>query len=496
MKHKTTIYTKLLNALAYGKFFYVIIGLFVVQGLWIAFTGRYPMAFDEMYHLGVIKLHAQQLSPFFEQQPIGGDEFGALTRDTSIFYHYIMSFPYRLSHALFQSEFIDVMMIRMCSVGFVAAALVVFRKILGFTKAPPAIIHAAMLFFVLTPLVPFEVAQMNYDNLMILGTSISLYACLRFWQVARTTNRFDMMWFLVAGSAVLFTSLTKYAFLPIAFIVSLYMVGVIYALCRRVAWRRVFVEARQAFGNRSRWLRFGLVGIFLLLLVSFAKMDGYNLVRYGTPQPECDQVMSIERCKSFGSWAWNYRYLQEKKDVDPNPLTFTASWWNRYFYSHFFLINGIFSGFVNRPAMPIAYITALVVFCSAVICALVWSRRIFADPVVRFLGVVSIFLIITLWLKNYATYIHLGRHLAEQGRYVLPVLLPLYFIGALALSAALGKAHRARMIVFGVVLFLFLQGGGIVSYLARTDSGWWFQNNAVSDFTEGVQKVVKPLVFE
>ena len=49
--------------------FYVVVGILVLQSVWIALTARYPQAFDENYHFGLIQLHAHQLLPFFTHQP-------------------------------------------------------------------------------------------------------------------------------------------------------------------------------------------------------------------------------------------------------------------------------------------------------------------------------------------------------------------------------------------------------------------------------------------
>ena len=70
--------------------------LFVLQAAWIALSGRYPMAFDENFHLGIIRLYAHHISPFWSGQPAGANAFGAVARDPSYLYQYLMSFPYRL----------------------------------------------------------------------------------------------------------------------------------------------------------------------------------------------------------------------------------------------------------------------------------------------------------------------------------------------------------------------------------------------------------------
>ena len=68
---------------------------FVIQSVWIALSAVYPQAFDEEFHFGIIKVYSHHWSPFLTKQPVGGNPYGALARDPSYLYHYLMSFPYR-----------------------------------------------------------------------------------------------------------------------------------------------------------------------------------------------------------------------------------------------------------------------------------------------------------------------------------------------------------------------------------------------------------------
>src|SRR4051812_30373118 len=96
-KTRPDIYAwRIIRLLNSSLFFKIVVALLVLQAAWIAFTGLYPMAFDEDYHLGVIRLYAHHLSPFWDGQPDGADRFGAVARDPSFLYQYLMSFPYRL----------------------------------------------------------------------------------------------------------------------------------------------------------------------------------------------------------------------------------------------------------------------------------------------------------------------------------------------------------------------------------------------------------------
>jgi hypothetical protein len=99
------------------------------------------MAFDEDFHLGIIRLYAHHLLPFWSSQPVGGDAYGAVARDPSYLYHYLMSFPYWLISQFTHDTTIQVLILRFINIGLFASGLVLFRRLLTRTFASPALLH-------------------------------------------------------------------------------------------------------------------------------------------------------------------------------------------------------------------------------------------------------------------------------------------------------------------------------------------------------------------
>lgn len=162
------------------KTFWLIVGLFLFEALWLAFSGRYPMAFDEDFHLGIIKIYAYHLSPFWGSQPVINDTFGAVNRDPSFLYQYIMSFPYRFIQLFTKDQTIIVIFLRIINVALFALSLPIFRRLLQKTGASKQIIHAALLLFILIPVVPLLAAQINYDNLFIPLSALTILLTINF----------------------------------------------------------------------------------------------------------------------------------------------------------------------------------------------------------------------------------------------------------------------------------------------------------------------------
>src|SRR5882672_10647373 len=112
MKKNITLASRLVRFVDSQPFFWLVIALLVLEAAWIALTGRYPMAFDEDFHLGIIRLYAHHISPFWAHQPPDGNAFGAVARDPSYLYQYLMSFPYRLVAAFTSDQTLQVLWLR------------------------------------------------------------------------------------------------------------------------------------------------------------------------------------------------------------------------------------------------------------------------------------------------------------------------------------------------------------------------------------------------
>src|ERR1044071_4545924 len=106
------------------RFFWVVLGFFVFESLWIGLSAVYPMAFDEEFHLGVIRIYSQQWSPFLASQPENANQFGALVTDPSYLYHYLMSFPYRLIAVITDNLMVQVILLRLFNVGMMTCSVV------------------------------------------------------------------------------------------------------------------------------------------------------------------------------------------------------------------------------------------------------------------------------------------------------------------------------------------------------------------------------------
>lgn len=497
---KRSVLTTSVSLLASKKFFYAIVGGFVFESAWIALSGRYPMAFDENFHLGIIRLYAHQWSPWFAQQPPGPAMFGAVVRDPSYLYHWLMSFPYRLTDALFHSEFLDVLSLRFLSIALIVVGLLIFRRLLQYVPISAALRNVVFLFFALTPLTSLAAAQINYDNLLFPLVGLCLLLAVQIMQTLRRSQRLDVRRLLSLISICMVASLVKYSFLPIFAGIVVYLLIVLWMQRKTLSWRQV--RAHIAIDTKRMWRQpsflLGIAGLAAAAAL-FVPTYGYNLAKYHTPAPECDQVISVDRCRAYGAWNRNYTYAQSKASVSANPVTFTKHWGGTYFYSVFSVVNGEYSGFMLERPLPVLFWTALIMFWTGLAVIVLFARRVFATAPARFLGIMLLVYIATLWLQNYSDYIHLGKHVAEQGRYLIILMLAAYALVAMALTRSINvlryRPQLLKLLLLGIGLLFVLQGGGMATYIVRTDDSWWWEQNVLArNINHAAQTVLKSLI--
>ncbi|HTB49013.1 MAG TPA: hypothetical protein VK712_02935, partial [Verrucomicrobiae bacterium] len=362
------------RVLAGPKFFRCIVVLFVLQAAWIALSGRYPMAFDEDFHLGIIRLYAHHLSPFWSGQPAGADVYGAVARDPSYLYQYLMSFPYRPVSAITHDQTIQVLVMRGLNIALFAAGLPLFRRLLLRTGASRTVAHACLLIFVLVPIVPLLAAQVNYDNLVLPLTALTMLLTLRFCDELRLYKRINARLLVELISLCLLGSLVKYAFLPIMLAVFVYVA--IWLKRTYDSWHKFWLSL--GFGltlmtRRTQWL------LFVLLVLSvglFTQRYGVNLVRYHNPVPDCGKVLSVKQCSAYGPWARDYNLAANKQatNYSGSPLVFTADWFYGMWLRTFFAVDGPGTDFQTRGPLVVPGLSAIF-FAGTALAAFTFTAR-------------------------------------------------------------------------------------------------------------------------
>lgn len=486
----------LYRVLASQKFFYGIVAFLVLTSVWVAISSLYPMAFDENFHLGIIKLYADVWNPFAIVQTPGAAEFGSITTDPSYLFHYLMSFPYRLLTAFTSSEMVVVIVLRLMNVAMFVAGLVIYRKVLLRAKLSPAIINTVFAVFVLIPVVPLLAGQINYDNLLMLIVAAAFWSALRIREGLRKNQKLPTAFMLWLVILLLFASVVKYAFLPIAAGVVFYLCYEIYRVLKH--GKAVPAQAWADFKRFSLPLKVALISLLGVGVLLFSQRYVVNIVRYHEPVPDCAAVLTVEECNQYSVWRRDNAYAQTKDGLEiRNPAYYTATHWVWGMWQRlFFTLAGPTNDYATRKPLPIPSYLAIALVAGGIILTIIYGRSLLRQyPIFALFIVVGALYVAALWLQVYQLYAYTARPVAINGRYLIPLLPALGVILAVAYSRFLSNIGQAKLkgVFACVVILLFLQGGSLVTYVVRSEPDWYWHDSFMQDANQDLQKILKPI---
>ncbi|MFS8118072.1 MAG: hypothetical protein ACMG55_06210, partial [Microcoleus sp.] len=479
------------------RFFWGILLFFIFESLWLVFSVIYPGAFDEAFHFGIIKIFANQWSPFFSHLPRGAEAFGAINHDPSYLYHYLMSFPYRLSSVFTHDQTTLVILLRLINVALFSTSLVLFRRFMLRAHLSKPLTHLSLLVFALLPIVPLLAAQINYDNLLVLliaGLLLLVQSAISSVQ----SRQLPLSTLLYIFILCLLASIVKYAFLPIFAALFVFFVGYLIISFRN----RAFITAlRKNWGETSRR---NILLLSTLLLISgglFCERYGVNLVVYKTPVPDCAKVLGNEACLQYGPWNRDYYLAQAKADSpDTGPTSYVATWMYGIWYRTFFSINGDstdMTRYLSYPPMPIIGFGAIALFIVALSMLLVRAKHIFyKQPLNICLGFIILCYTGVLFYQNYHMYLQTGQAVAINGRYLLLIAIPIVMLLAQAASSWLRGFEKTKLLLATLTILIFLQGGGFLSFIAHSQDGWYWPNQEVQAANKTAQQFVRSFTLD
>ena len=493
------VYTRVYGWLGSQKFFYIIVALLVFQALWIALTARYPQAFDENYHFGLIRLHAEQWLPYFTSHPPGGEVYGAVSRDPSYLFHFLFSLPYRLLATATDSVAVQVISLRLANVALFVGGLLAYRKLLAELKISRRITNVVLFFFVLTPIMPLLAGQINYDNLIFLLTGLLFYVTVKFLRRLREHDIFDGSLLLQILVYILFAGLVKYTSTPLSLAL---MAIILFVVVRH------FYRTASSFRDSIVWPKkvVLLLLVTLVLLLGGLSLERYgvNLARYHTPVPDCADVLTVEQCKSYSPWVRDYIYSQSyPKPSAWGVFVYPGVWAHRMVFETMFTVSSRFASdgtveYQAEPPLTVANYTAWTLTVVGAVLMLYYLRRLWRLVYLRYLLLAIIFYTLTLFAKNFSMYLHTGEAMAIHGRYLIPVFPVIY--AAIALVFALFADHRlyrpqVKTWLVIVTFLLLLQGAGIITWIMQSDSRWYWQQSSPSQtLNRTTQNVLEYLI--
>ena len=488
------------TVLSSPKLFWVIVGILVFQATWLALSAQYPLAFDENFHFGFIKVFAEQWSPFFSSTPDNSAALGSIIREPSYLYHYLFSFPYRLISLVTQDEVHQIIALRFINIALFSAGLVAFRNLLLQIHIPRRLIHFALLMLVLIPVVPFLAAHINYDNLLFVLIPLTLSLALACGRALQARKPVPIVQFLLLVILLCVTSLVKYVYLPVALAIFMYLVVL---WIRHPHKKQVFSQLVSGFSALGLALKVGLIFALIISSGLFLERYGANVVMYRDVAPPCEKVESRAHCAQFGPWARNQRMANDMRtnphSVDANPLRFVVAWLLGLLHRLYFAINYTYA---NKPPLVVPFMLALVMTVTGLVLVARWGLRVLRQypGLLLPLGATLLYSA-TLMYKNYTDYLTLGQLVAINGRYFIP-LLPIVFVFiGLAAGYAINRLTKrfgapTKTILASLIFILMLQGGGLLTFFVHSEKGWYWQDPTVIQVNEAAHNLISPLILQ
>jgi hypothetical protein len=321
MKNAYTVLSSTLNS---KRFTYAIILLFVLQASFVAFTFKYPTLFDEGFHLKIIDAFTQYRTPIIENQPQNLDILRDLAHEGSRFYHYVLSFIYTPVKLVVEDAAARLIAMRLLNVSFVAIGIWAYVKLiteqLGLKRAFGNFI---LLIFSTTPIFLLLSATVNYDNALFMLSPFFFIAFLRFYDSKKIDVQ-NLLAFLLLGIII---SLIKFTFLAVFVIASVF---VLYRIVKGHGKKLGQLSYLQKISIvKSKKTALLLLIPIVLLSFLFVRIYVVNLAQYGTPRPECQKTLGVERCIVNGVIKRNENLLATKDERAADKMStlgYVGSW--------------------------------------------------------------------------------------------------------------------------------------------------------------------------
>lgn len=308
----------------------------------------------------------------------------------------------------------------------------------------------------------FLAGGLNYDNLANLLSFGGLFFFVRTLKQEKFIKN-SLVWMILISSA----TLVKYSILPLA-------------LAMVISWIIFLIhERKQLFPLALKGQKiFILFVVLLALFIGNFLIYGINLIRYQSIRPRCSDILDQEYCESSRFYIRHEeKALGNKLSVVdsinqgfPNPIEYISNVWPRLMLLRTFGIPGHEGYKVYSPVNLIDYYQILL-YGIIIISIFVFRKPSF---LLNSLIGISCFYTVILMYQNYQSELVYGfLHYAFQGRYIFPVIGPIYILFTKILKSTPSKYLRWAILIFTIGLFIY---GGPLTLILKYNTVFssWF----------------------
>lgn len=497
----STISDIVLKLLSSRKFLVITICFFVLQAIWVAISFRYPTVFDESFHMTMIDFFSQRTSPVVTQQPAIYDAGGNIPYGNTSFYHYLLSFPYRFLSIVSSSYMVQVIVLRLLNIFFVALGLYIFTKIIKHLGLPRMYASLAIFVYALIPITSLVAATVSYDNLIFLITAYFILCGLKILKSTQVSSR-DHSVFLLIG---IFGALIKFTFLPVLVVG---IVGLLWLRLRTIKYRIYIKELLKDSRKLNKRVSVVILISFSVLFILFLARYAVPVLKFHTPIPDCSLVLTEQRCNQSKMYEFINNLVDSKNTrQQQNPAIYTIQWAQDNLRQLETSGSPTASlGPINIKTIPSdvkwgqSYTTLLLLLFfifSIGIFSLIYSwQTIRKGATWTYSLLIILAVLVSTFSFNMMSYYSANIDLNTQVRYLLSVFPLVIALLIFAVSRLLGKLRWAKIIILGILLIGFTQGGGIIKHIISSDQTWYWPESPVSDINRTIDPFLTRYVDE
>ncbi len=472
---------KVYKLLSSNIFFNCVLVLSILQGLWYALSFKLSI-FDENIHIGFINYYAHHLSPFISHQPVSLDSLGEVTRNPSYLYYYLMSWPLRLIDLFSHSNTFKIIWLRLINVAIFTFGLVLYRKVFMKIGAPKALANLVLLFVILTPAIAILPGAVNYDNAVFTLSALTLLYAL----IIIKDRKIAVSQIVIFLSVGLLACEIKFEFLAFFAPVAIYLFYCLWTKHKS----QTFKNIKTSYQSLTLVKQLSLVALLLISLTLFIERPVWNIVKYHSVNPSCTRFISQTRCQK--NYTENRNIIakaQKPANFSPqNPYNYLLEQWIPGMITTQTIIP---PAQMSSPLLRILYYTTAL---GGLLIIVFYLREFLRTLENKFLLLVMTLYVLVLATYNYSAYITYGQPLAITGRYLLPVLPIFIFFVGLSIVKSMSK-HKNYLVFSSIVLILlFTQGGGILTYLIGDSQALYWSNGGLTKLNVYTKDHLKQLV--
>ena len=437
----------------------LLICIFVVFSIFVlvlAFKIRMGVSPDSSYHLEVSRVYSTTLG-IPENSP-DTYKWRDITRIPYLYY-WINGRILNINNG-FLDEIILLRLVNVIySLGTVFVMYLLSKEVLTgkFKRLFPLFLLTNTLMFT------FLSSSINYDNLANLLSVLSIFFFVKF-----VKSKISIKYLLLMILSLSLGAFTKFTILPLAFI--LVVLSIVEIIRKRKELKNLIFKKSYLFL---------LIPIVITLFFN-SQIYGVNLIKYGSLEPECNQILTHEQCLENGVYYRDNVTMEETeigglKDSIDLVISGERIDFVRYFGYWIWDITGKIYGIMGDSSLimssTIIPLYLLFLSISLLLGVLNWKKW---NRTEIYLIVISLFYFLVLFfVQNYDMYLRYNHlYLALQGRYMFPVITVIYILFSKSIFFIKNKWVRNTVLVLLILLFIY----GCIPYFVLNVEPWWFKS--------------------